>query len=99
MSLKIGVKQNISFVMPNQWRACTGHSQLSHSGKISILLGGDNFHAFPKEQDCNSKGTELFKREITTKYLIFVVPTSQNFQMERNCKKHNCQQFQNPHSL
>ena len=32
----------------------TGNSQLSHSGEISILLGGDIFHAFPKEKDSNS---------------------------------------------
>ena len=58
------------------WRAGTGHSKLSHFGKISILLGGGNFHAFPKEQDRNSTGTALFKSEITTKYLIFGRPNS-----------------------
>ena len=60
-----------SIAMPNQWRAYARHSQLSHSGKISILLGGDNFHAFPREQDRNSSGTALFKSEISNKYLIF----------------------------
>ena len=65
-----------SIVMPNQWRACSRNSQLSHSGNISILLGGDNFHAFPKEQDRNSSGTALFKSEITNRYLIFGRPSS-----------------------
>ena len=68
-----------SIVMPNQRRACTRHSQLSYSGKISVLLGGDNCHAFPKEQDRNSTGTTLFKIEITNKYLIFGHPNSKIF--------------------
>ena len=68
-----------SIVMPNQWRACRRHSQLSHSSKIFILFGEDNFHAFPKEQDCNSPRTSLFKSEITNKYLIFGHPISKIF--------------------
>ena len=51
---KLNSTSAFSIVMPNQWRACTGHRQLSHYGKISILSGGDNFHTFPKEQDRNS---------------------------------------------
>ena len=58
---KLNNTSSFSIEMPNPWRVCTRHSQLSHSGKISILLGGDNFHAFPKEQDGNSTETALFK--------------------------------------
>ena len=72
--------------MPNPWRVCTRHSQLSHSGKISILLGGDNFLAFPKEQDHNSTGTALFKSEITNKYLIFGRPNAKIFKWKEPVK-------------
>ena len=65
-----------SIIMLNRLGTCIGNSQLSHSGRIDILLGGDNFHAFPKEKDRNSSGTALFKSEISYKYLTFVRPSS-----------------------
>ena len=38
-----------SFPTPPKWMAYTGHNLTSHSGRVSILLGGDNFLNFPKE--------------------------------------------------
>ena len=48
------------------------------SGRIDILLGGDNFHVFPKEKDRNSFGTALLKSKISYKYLIFGRPSSKS---------------------
>ena len=59
-----------SILPPTQWRACTGGGRLSHSGKISILLGVDNFLAFPKEVDRDRSGLALFKSALTNKHLI-----------------------------
>ena len=57
---KLNNTSAFSIEMPNKWRACTGNSQLSHSGRIDILLGGDYFYTFPKEKNYNSSGTALF---------------------------------------
>ena len=32
-----------SFPTPPKWRAYTGHNVTLHCGRVSILLGGDNF--------------------------------------------------------
>ena len=90
---KLNNTSAFSISMLNQWRACTGNSQLSHSGQISILLGGDNFHAFPKEQDRNSTGTTLFKSEITNKYLIFGCPNSKIFKWKEHVRNITIKKF------
>ena len=59
-----------SILPPTQWRACTGGGKLSHTGRISILLGVDNFLAFPKEIDRDRSGLALFKSTLTNKHLI-----------------------------
>ena len=42
-----------SFPTPNKWRLYIGTSNTSHSGQISILLGGDNQKFFPSEEECD----------------------------------------------
>ena len=45
-----------SFPVPPKWRSLTGTSTSSHSGPISILLGGDNHLFFPTEMERDSQG-------------------------------------------
>ena len=57
--------------MPRKWRSCTKTLTLSHSGQISILLGGDNHLVFPTEVERDSQGAALFQSNLTGKFLIY----------------------------
>ena len=48
-----------SFPVSPKWRSFTGTSTSSHSGQISILLGGDNHLFFPTEMEQDSQGVAL----------------------------------------
>ena len=60
-----------SFPTPPKWRACTGQNVTSHTGRVSILLGGDNFLNFPTEVECDKWGAGLFKSKFSDKFIIF----------------------------
>ena len=60
-----------SFPTPEKWRACTGNSTTSHSGKISILLGSDNPPAFPKEEEHDNWGAVLWRIILTHQPIIY----------------------------
>ena len=59
-----------SFPVPSKWRSFTGTSISSHSGQISILLGGDNHLVFPTEMECGSQGEALYLSNLTQNYMI-----------------------------
>ena len=59
-----------SFPIPEKWRACTGSSISSHSGRIFILLGSDNPLAFPKEEEFDDGGAVLWRSVLTNQALI-----------------------------
>ena len=52
-----------SFPTPPKWRTCTGQNVTSHSGRVSILLGGDNFLNFPTEVEHDKWRAGLFKNK------------------------------------
>ena len=60
-----------SFPVPPKWRSSTGTSTSSHSGHISILLGGDNHLFFCTEVERNSQGVALYQSNLTEKFLIY----------------------------
>ena len=60
-----------SFPTPPKWGACTGQNVTSHSGRVSILLGGDNFINFPTEVERDNRGATLFKSKFSDKFIIF----------------------------
>ena len=60
-----------SFPTPPKWRAYTGHNVTSHSGRVSILLGGDNFLNFLTEVEHDKWGAGLFKSKFSDKFIIF----------------------------
>ena len=60
-----------SFPVPQKWRSSTGIDISSHSGHISILLGGDNHLFFPTEIERDSQGAALFQSNLTKKFLIY----------------------------
>ena len=59
------------FPTPYKWRAHTGHNVTSHSGRVFILLGGDNFLNFPSEVEVDKWGAGLFKSIFSYKFIIF----------------------------
>ena len=59
------------FPTPPKWRACTGQNVMSHSSRVSILLGGDNFLNFPTEVEHDKQGAGLFKSKFSDKFIIF----------------------------
>ena len=54
-----------SFPTPRKWRPYTGTSTTSHSGQISILLGGDNHKLFRSEEERDDDGVALFRSKIS----------------------------------
>ena len=60
-----------SFPTPSKWRPYTGTSITSHSGQISILLGGDNHKFFPSEEEHDDYEVALFRSKISQNFLIY----------------------------
>ena len=60
-----------SFLTPNRWRACIGERITSHSGKISILLGGDNRKVIPVEVDRDLWGVALYRSKLSQRHIIY----------------------------
>ena len=46
-------------------------STSSHTGQISILLGGDNHLMFPSELERDEHGVALYQSKLTQNYLIY----------------------------
>ena len=59
-----------SFPVPPKRRSFAGTLTSSHSGQISILLGGDNHLFFPTEMECDSQGVALYLSNLTQTYLV-----------------------------
>ena len=49
-----------SLPTPSKWRMYTGTSTSSHSGKLFILLGGDNHLV---EVECDSQGVAIYQNK------------------------------------
>ena len=67
-----------SFPTPAKWRKQIGKNVISHSGKVSILLGGDHHIYHPAVVEKDQQGMSLLKSELSDKHIIFgrVNPTS-----------------------
>ena len=59
------------FPTPHKWRACTGLDVTSHSGKVSIFFGGDNFLSFPEEVERDQWSVGLYKSKLSGKFVIY----------------------------
>ena len=44
---------------------------MSHSGQISILLGGDNHLFFPTEVERNHQGVALYQSNLMQNYMVY----------------------------
>ena len=60
-----------SFPSPDRWKAYTGERITSHSGKISILLGGDNHKVFPVEVERDLWSVVLYRSKLSQNHLIY----------------------------
>ena len=60
-----------SFPIPRKWRSFTGTSTSHHTGRISILLGGDNHLFFPTEIERNPRGIALYQSNLTQSYMVY----------------------------
>ena len=60
-----------SFPVPIKWRSVMKTSTSQHTGRISILLGGDNHLFFPSEVERNARGMALYQSNLTQKYMIY----------------------------
>ena len=49
----------------------TGTATSSHSGQISILLGGDNHLFFPTEVERDPQGVALYQSNLTENYMVY----------------------------
>ena len=50
-----------SFPTPAKWRKQIGKSVISHSGRVSILLGGDHHNYHPAVVEKDKQGMSLLK--------------------------------------
>ena len=60
-----------SFPTPDRWKAYAGERITSHSGKISILLGGDNRKVIPVEVDRDLWGVALYRSKLSQRHIIY----------------------------
>ena len=60
-----------SFPTPHKWRKYTKCSTTSHSGKISILLGGDNYDCHPCNVEKDKRGVYLLKSRLSSRHIIY----------------------------
>ena len=75
-----------SFPTPHKWRKYTKCNTTSHSGKISILLGGDNYDCHPYNVEKNKGGVFLLKSRLSSQHIIYgpVDPSSITWSMSKN---------------
>ena len=62
---------SFSFPTPRKWRPYICTSTTSHSGQISILLGGDYHKFFPSEEEHDDYEVALFRSKISQNFLIY----------------------------
>ena len=55
----------------HKWRSFTGTSTSHHTGRISILLGGDNHLFFPTEIEQDLQGIALYQSDLTQSYMVY----------------------------
>ena len=60
-----------SFPVPSKLRSFVGTLTFSHSGQVSILLGGDNHLGFPTEMESDSQCVALYLSNLTQDYMIY----------------------------
>ena len=60
-----------SFPVPHKWRSLTKTTTSQHTGRISILLGGDNHLFFPTEIERNTRGMALYQSNLTQNYMVY----------------------------
>ena len=60
-----------SFPTPVKWRKQIGNDVISHSGKISILLGGDHHNCHPAVIEKDKRGMSLLKSELSDRHIIY----------------------------
>ena len=75
-----------SFPTPHRWRKYTRCSTTSHSGKISILLGGDNYDCHPFNVEKDKRGVYLLKSRLSNRHIIYgpVDPSSIIWSISKN---------------
>ena len=59
---------------------------ISHSGKVSILLGGDNFSCFPLNIEEDKRGATLLESRLSGQHIIYgpVNPSSITWSQPKN---------------
>ena len=60
-----------SFPTPAKWRKHNGSDVNFYSGKVSILLGGDNFPCHPLVIEEDKWGVSLLKSRLSDRFIIF----------------------------
>ena len=60
-----------SFPTPSKWRQQIGNAVTSHTGKVSILLGGDHHNYHPSVVKKDKWGMSLLKSELSDRYLLY----------------------------
>ena len=61
----------LSFPTPCRWKGHTGNDITSHSGKVSILLGGDNFIYHLATVASDKWGVTLLQSKLSNQHIIF----------------------------
>ena len=75
-----------SFPTSHKWRKYTRCSTTSHSGKVSILLGGDNYECPPSNMEKDKRGVYLLKSRLSNQHIIYgpVDPSSITWLISKN---------------
>ena len=60
-----------SFPTPHKWRKYTKYNVTSHSGKVAILLGGDNYHCHPSHVKEDEREVTLLRSKLSGRHMIF----------------------------
>ena len=75
-----------SFPIPLKWRKHTKCNTTSHSGRVLILLGGDNFNCHPLIIEEDKRGVTLLKSRLSDQHIIYgpVNPSSITWLQSKN---------------
>ena len=75
-----------SFPTPHKWRKYTKCNVTSHSGKVAILLGGDNYHCHSSHVKEDERGVILLRSKLSGRHIIFapVNPSSITWSQSKN---------------
>ena len=75
-----------SFPTPHKWRKYTKYNVTSHSGKVAILFGGDNYHCHSSHVKEDERGVILLRSKLSGRHIIFapVNPSSITWSQSKN---------------